>query len=161
VNERSNVHATGLVLGRVGLMLRGPSGWGKSLLALMLIDAWRARGEEARLVADDRIDLEATPGGLVMHAPASIAGLVELRGRGIVRRPYVAKAPVHLVVDFVEKLERMVEEEALATEVLGVALPRCPVPKAGVIELAHQLLLVAEAVDSVSPARRRARQKTT
>ncbi len=161
MNERSNVHATGLVLGRVGLMLRGPSGSGKSLLALMLIDAWRARGEEARLVADDRIDLEITRAGLVMHAPPTIAGLIELRGRGIVRRPHVAKAPAHLVVDFVEKLERMVEEEALVTEVLGVALPRCPIPKAGVIDFAHQLLLIAEAVDSVSPSRRHARQKTT
>ena len=161
MSERTNVHATGLVLGRVGLMLRGPSGSGKSLLALMLIEAWRSRGEEGKLVSDDRIDLETTRSGLVMHAPATIAGLIELRGRGIVRRPNVAKAPVHLVVDFVEKFERMIEEEALVTDVLGVALPRCPVPRAGVVELAHQLLLVTEAVDSVHSAPRRTRQKTT
>ena len=161
MSERTNVHATGLVLGRVGLMLRGPSGSGKSLLALMLIEAWRSRGEEGKLVSDDRIDLETTRSGLVMHAPATIAGLIELRGRGIVRRPHVAKAPVHLVVDFVEKFERMIEEEALVTDVLGVALPRCPVPRAGVVELAHQLLLVTEAVDSVHSAPRRTRQKTT
>ena len=161
MSERTNVHATGLVLGRVGLMLRGPSGSGKSLLALMLIEAWRARGEEAKLVSDDRIDLEVTRSGLVMHAPPTIAGLIELRGRGIVRRPHVAKASVHLVVDFVEKFERMIEEEALVTDVLGVSLPRCPVPRAGVVELTHQLLLVTEAVDSVHPAPRRTRQKTT
>jgi serine kinase of HPr protein (carbohydrate metabolism regulator) len=161
VSERSNVHATGLVLGRVGVVLRGPSGSGKSLLALLLMEAWRSRGQEARLVADDRIDLEVSRAGLVMHAPAAIAGLVELRGRGIVRRPSVARAAVHLVVDFVAKLERMVEEEALVTEILGVTLPRCPVPKAGIVELPHQLLLVAEAVDSVHPTARAARQKTT
>jgi hypothetical protein len=55
----------------------------------------------------------------------------------------------------------MVEEEALVTEILGVTLPRCPVPKAGIVELPHQLLLVAEAVDSVHPTARAARQKTT
>ena len=52
MNGRTNVHATGLVLGRVGLMLRGPSGSGKSLLALALIEAWTARGKSARLVAE-------------------------------------------------------------------------------------------------------------
>jgi serine kinase of HPr protein (carbohydrate metabolism regulator) len=161
VNERSNVHATGLVLGRVGLMLRGQSGSGKSLLALALMEAWTARGDSARLVADDRIDLEVAKSGLVMHAPPAIAGLIELRGRGIVSRPHVARAALHLVVDFVPKLERMVEEEELVTEVMGVPLPRCPVPKAGIVELSHQLLLVAEAVDARRAARVAKRQKST
>jgi serine kinase of HPr protein (carbohydrate metabolism regulator) len=142
-------------------MLRGPSGSGKSLLALQLLETWRRRGEDALLVADDRIDLELTRSGLVMHAPAAIAGLIELRGRGIVRRPHVGRADIHLVVDFVDRLERMVEEEELVTELYGVGLPRCPVPKAGVIELPHQVLLVEEAVGSVRPARRSSRQKTT
>jgi serine kinase of HPr protein (carbohydrate metabolism regulator) len=161
VSERTNVHATGLVLGRVGLVLRGPSGSGKSLLALLLFEAWRARGQEVRLVADDRLDLEVTRSGLVMHAPTAIAGLIELRGRGIVRRPHVGRAAVHLIVDFVGSFERMVEEEALVTELLGVGVPRCPVPRAGIVELSHQLLLVAEAVDSLRPGRRPSRQKST
>lgn len=148
----TNVHGTGLVLGGVGLLLRGPSGSGKSILALSLIDDWNARDRTAKLVADDRIDLEVGRAGLLMHAPAAIAGLVELRGRGIVRRAHVKKARLHLVVDFVPRLERMVEEEDLVTEVLGVAVPRCPVPKAGVVELAHQVLLVAQAVRAL-PAR--------
>jgi serine kinase of HPr protein (carbohydrate metabolism regulator) len=161
VSERTNVHATGLVLGRTGLIMRGPSGSGKSLLALMLLEAWRGRGEPSRLVADDRVDLEVARSGLIMHAPAAIAGLIELRGRGIVKRPHLAKAAVHLVVDFVTRLERMVAEEDLVTELLGVSLPRCPVPKAGVIELGHQLLLVAEAVEAVWAAPPASRQKTT
>ena len=37
-----NIHATGLVLGEIGLILRGPPGAGKSLLALELIDQWQA-----------------------------------------------------------------------------------------------------------------------
>ena len=160
MSERHNVHATGLVLGSTGLLLRGPSGSGKSLLTLSLIDAWEARGKRAVLVSDDRIDLERTGKGLVMHAPPAIAGLVELRGRGIVSRPYRSRAALHLVVDFVPALERMVEEEDLTTELLGVSLPRCPVPRYGAAELGHQQLLVLEALRELAPTAR-ARQKIT
>lgn len=161
MTAHQNVHATGLVLGTVGLMLRGPSGAGKSLLALGLIDEWEARGLPAKLVSDDRIDLVVEKGKLVMLAPKSIEGLVELRGRGIVQRPFVRKAPVHLVVDLVPGLERMVEEDALATELFGVTLARCPVPQAGVVDSRHQLLLIREALRVLSPAKPVARQKGT
>ena len=143
---RSNIHATGLVLDKTGIVFRGPSGTGKSVLALELMDEWEARGLDAKLVSDDRIDIEATKTGLVMYAPKAIEGLVELRGRGIVSRPFVAKAPVHLVVDMVATLERMVEEDALETELEGVTVPRCPVPKAGIIDSRHQILLIREAI---------------
>jgi len=148
---RRNIHATGLVLGGTGLILCGPSGAGKSLLALLLLDAWEARGLAAHLVADDRLDIEATPNGLVMHAPPAIAGLIELRGRGIVSRPHVARAPLHLVVDLVATRERMVEEDALVTELDGVSIARCPVPRAGLVENSHQLLLIREALRAVAP----------
>ena len=85
-----------------------------------------ARADRRSSSADDRIDLEATPNGLVMHAPRSIEGLIELRGRGIVSRPFVAKAPLHLVVDMVDSLERMVEEDALVTELYGVSIAALP-----------------------------------
>jgi serine kinase of HPr protein (carbohydrate metabolism regulator) len=143
---RLNVHATGLVLDGLGVMLRGPSGAGKSLLALELMARRALAGRAAWLVADDRLDLERAGPAILMHAPAAIAGLVELRGRGIVRRPHVPVAPVALVVDLVERLERMVVEEALTTDLLGVTLPRCPVPRRGVVDAAHQLLLVEEAL---------------
>ena len=148
--SRSNIHATGLVLDKIGLILRGVSGAGKSLLALELMDEWDARGLSAKMVSDDRIDIEATPKGLVMHAPKSIEGLVELRGRGIVSRPFVNKAPLHLVVDLVDTLERMVEEDALVTEIEGVTLAHCPVPRAGKVDSRHQLLLIREALRALS-----------
>jgi serine kinase of HPr protein (carbohydrate metabolism regulator) len=155
---RTNVHATGLVLGTTGMILRGPSGAGKSLLALELIDEWEMRGETARLVSDDRIDIEASKTGLVMHAPKAIEGLVELRGRGIVSRPFVAKADVHLVVDLVDTLERMVEEDELVTELDGITLARCPVPKAGIVDSRHQVLLIREALRALSPTGRRVKK---
>jgi serine kinase of HPr protein (carbohydrate metabolism regulator) len=156
---KTNIHATGLVLGKTGLILRGPSGAGKSLLALELIEEWDARGLPAKLVSDDRIDIEATRTGLVMHAPKAIEGLIELRGRGIVSRPFAEKAPLHLVVDLVDELDRMVEEDALVTEIMGVSLARCPVPRAGKIDSRHQLLLIREALRALTPAKA-ARKKT-
>ncbi|MGN6159322.1 MAG: HPr kinase/phosphorylase [Devosia sp.] len=147
---RTNIHATGLVLGGTGLILRGISGAGKSLLALELIDEWEARGLPAKLVSDDRIDIEATGKGLVMHAPKAIEGLIELRGRGIVSRPFVSKAALHLVVDLVDAYERMIEEDELVTELEGMRLARCPVPRAGKVDSRHQVLLIREALRALS-----------
>jgi serine kinase of HPr protein (carbohydrate metabolism regulator) len=142
-------------------MLRGPSGAGKSLLALALLEAWEVKGAEARLVSDDRLDIEVSRAGLVMHAPPAIAGLIELRGRGIVGRPHVARAPLHLVVDLVKKIDRMVEEDDLATELYGVRVARCPVPEASAHGMIHQMLLVSEALRALSTSKSRSRQKTT
>ena len=157
--SHTNIHATGLVLDKTGLILRGPSGAGKSLLALELLDEWEVRGLAAKLVSDDRIDIEATPKGLVMHAPKAIEGLIELRGRGIVSRPFADKAPLHLVVDLVDALDRMVEEDALVTALDGVSIARCPVPRAGVVDSRHQVLLIREALRALSP-RKPASKKT-
>jgi serine kinase of HPr protein (carbohydrate metabolism regulator) len=146
------------VLGKTGLILRGVPGAGKSILALELLDEWELRGLPARLVSDDRIDIEATPRGLVMHAPKAIEGLIELRGRGIVSRPFVREAALHLVVDLVDAYDRMVEEDALRTELEGVGLARCPVPRAGKVDSRHQVLLIREALRALSPARARSKK---
>ena len=88
-----------------GILLRGPSGSGKSDLALRLIDGG------ARLVADDQTELRRSGAGLVASAPAAIAGLLEIRGIGIVHCPPAASAPLRLVVDLVpaESVERLPE----------------------------------------------------
>jgi serine kinase of HPr protein (carbohydrate metabolism regulator) len=161
VTQRHNIHATGLVLDKTGLILRGPSGSGKSLLALSLLDEWEIRGLPASLVSDDRVDIAVEGGGLVMYPPKPIEGLIELRGRGLVGRPFAARAPVHLVIDFVDTLERMLEEDALETELFGLRLARCPLPKDGVIDSRHQLLLVREAIRALSTKKRPTRQKST
>lgn len=119
-----NVHATcvALRLGRTwrGVLLRGPSGAGKSDLALRLVD------EGARLVADDRTVLAVRGGRLSASAPAIIAGLLEVRGLGIVALPArrVAKrAEVALLVDLAApgRIERM--PQPARETVMGVTLP--------------------------------------
>jgi serine kinase of HPr protein (carbohydrate metabolism regulator) len=149
MNKPRNIHGTGLVLGDLGVLLRGPSGAGKSVLSLALLERWEGKGLPAFLVADDRVDLQDDAGTLTMIAPPKLAGLIELRGRGIVSRPHQQRAQLHLVLDLVPTLARMIEEEELQTELLGHVLPRAPIPQAGVISLGHQLLLASEAMRAI------------
>jgi serine kinase of HPr protein (carbohydrate metabolism regulator) len=149
---RDTHHATGIVLGDAGVLIRGPSGAGKSLLALELIERWTARGRTALLVADDRVAILKEVGALVMAAPPAIAGRMELRGRGIIAVPYRPRAPLHLVVDLTETLDRMPEAAEFATVLLGLTVARSPVPKRGVIDSAHQMLLVEAGVAELAAA---------
>lgn len=146
MSDRINIHGTGLTIGPFGLLLRGPSGSGKSMLALELMHDAQLRGEPAKLVADDRLELTVENEQLFMHAPATIGGLIELRGRGIVTRPHVEKAEVHLVVDTNAELVRLIEEDELQTELEGITLARCPVPSRDRAEITQQKLLVLEAL---------------
>ena len=116
------------------------------MLALSLLDRWEGRGLPAFLVADDRVDLVQTGHDLSMKAPESLAGLIELRGRGIVQRPHRSPVTLHLVIDLVPDMVRMLEEDAMVTEIAGTTIARAPVPTADVVSLGHQMLLVIEAM---------------
>ena len=98
------IHASCAARDGAGVLLLGPPGAGKSDLLLRLLD----RGFE--LVADDRVEIEADQA----RAPATLAGLLEVRGFGIVRLPYRAVATLFLAVE-------------LAAD--GDAMPRLPVPR--------------------------------
>ena len=101
----TNIHASCVALAnagrafganpRDGVLLLGGSGAGKSDLALRLI----AQG--ATLVADDRIELFVRDDALWVRAPAKLAGLIEVRGLGIVALPHAAEARVALVIRLV------------------------------------------------------------
>jgi serine kinase of HPr protein (carbohydrate metabolism regulator) len=149
MSKPKNVHGTGLLLGSTGVLLRGPSGAGKSVLALSLLDRWENRGLPAFLVSDDRVDLAVTGRQLSMQAPPKLAGLIELRGRGIVSRPHKDLVTLDLVVDLVPDMVRMLEEDELVTDLSGIAVPRAPVPYGNVISLGHQILLVVEAISAL------------
>jgi HPr kinase/phosphorylase len=119
------VHATSVAL-RVGtrwraVLLRGPSGSGKSDLALRLID------DGARLIADDQTHLAKKGHALIASPPPALAGKLEVRGVGIsklARGRVMAAAPLALLVDLVraEEVERMPEPTIETMQ--DVALPR-------------------------------------
>jgi HPr kinase/phosphorylase len=86
-----------------GVLLLGRSGTGKSDLVLRLIAAG------AELVADDRCDLFLLHGRLYARAPARIAGLLEVRGVGILALPHAGKVPVTLVARLGHSSNRLPE----------------------------------------------------
>lgn len=95
------LHATSVAIGGRVVLLCGPSGSGKSDLALRLID----RG--AMLVSDDYTLVKRIDGRLVATAPDTIRGKMEVRGLGIVAMPCIADAPVALLVDLFTPVDRM------------------------------------------------------
>ena len=119
------VHATCVAL-KVGrswraLLLRGPSGAGKSDVALRLIEAG------GRLVADDQTHLAKVGRAVIATPPKSLAGLVEVRGVGIVklgRDQLLARAPLGLLVDLVrpDQVERL--PDPAHEKVLDIDLPK-------------------------------------
>lgn len=113
------IHATAVAIGsgsnRRAVVLTGSSGAGKSDLALRLID----RG--AVLIADDRVALTVADGRVLASPPQILAGLIEVRGVGLVTVPYVADVPVALVVDLAATPDRL--PEPATRDLLGVAVP--------------------------------------
>jgi len=127
------IHASAVLAGSKAVLIRGPSGSGKSMLAWELIQAAaQAPGlgalPFARLVADDRARLEAQSGRLLVRPAETLAGMLEIRGLGIRRLPYEPVAAVGLVVDLAAAdADRLPTREAGTTSVSGVILPRLAV----------------------------------
>lgn len=112
------LHGTVVDIAGCGVMLRGPSGSGKSDLALRLID----RG--ATLITDDQIYVLPKDKGLRAKAPAAIRGYLEIRGLGLISTPVTGSSFIRLIVDLVppEEVPRL---PVFETEVLlGKKIPR-------------------------------------
>lgn len=113
------VHGTSLKIDGVGVLLRGPSGTGKSDLALQLIDGG------AELVSDDQTTLETNSGRLIMNTNAMLEGLLEVRGVGIFPVPCARNVRLGLVIDLLgpkDRVARIPDKEYM--EFLGVRVRR-------------------------------------
>ena len=116
-----NIHASCVAIDGKGILLLGASGAGKSDLALRLVD------EGARLVADDRCEIFLHGEKLCARAPASIAGLMELRGLGIVAMPFAKSAPLALAVRLQTRAPPRLPEAAFYQPPAGLkAVPAIP-----------------------------------
>ena len=102
------------------MLLRGPSGAGKSSLALA------AMAQGFRLVADDRVILWRSGGQVFGRAPEVLAGLIEVRGVGVLSgRSVLSLASVALIADLEPQttaFDRIPEPQTVI--LAGLAVPR-------------------------------------
>ena len=124
--DTPNVHASCVLIGASGVLLRGRSGAGKSRLGDLLVLQARAGGHFAAHVADDRVEITSVHERVIASAPQALAGLWERRGEGICRVAVAPRALLRLVVDLkpVSEIERMPDEDVLGETLLGVHLSR-------------------------------------
>ena len=119
-----SVHGACIALGGAGVLILGPSGSGKSSLALLL-----AASADGALVADDRVAIEAGAGAAIARPHVRLAGLVEVRGQGILSAADLGIATrsevlLKLAVDLVDEASRLPEPPGDAEILPGLRLPR-------------------------------------
>lgn len=135
------LHATAIAINSNGVLLLGPSGSGKSDLALRLID----RG--AMLVSDDAVPVDASGAVPLLTAAPNIEGRLEVRGVGICPVAHTASAPLRLVAQLTKDIERMPESN-LKEIVCGFVVPLvriAPFELSAAIKLEYALRSVVDA----------------
>lgn len=151
ISESATVHASAVLVGARAVLIRGPSGAGKSRLAWQLIEAARDGAVTfARLVGDDRIHLQTAGGRLLVRPNDALAGLIELRGVGILRRDHEACAVVGLVVDLAATEAARLPERG-ETVVEGIVIPRLAVAPA--VAALPLVLAVVTSCDAASASK--------
>lgn len=157
------MHATAIRYEGTGLLIRGPSGSGKSRLAMALLeqagavrtvtkvtDGPRPRttplpleSGNTALIGDDYLHLDPTGDELNASPAEGLEGLIEVRGLGILALPWCTGVPVHLVVDLVPMQQMMRLPEHAATNIMGHSVEQVSIP---IGDLAHQMLLARTAM---------------
>lgn len=127
--------ASCVVIGGRGILIEGPTGSGKSGLALRLID----RG--AKFIGDDGVLLQAEEGRLVARPHPRIRGLLEVRNLGLLTFPCLEQAAIALVVRLDENASRYIEGPE-SIDIEGIAIPMIGIwPHGGPLAIKAELAL--------------------
>ena len=141
-----NHHATALVIGCQGFLFVGPSGAGKTRLALACLAEAQARNIHAAIIADDQVFLSEAGSTIIAEAPQTIAGLAEVRGSGIVQVPSQSTAVMDFAVLPVSlgSTERLPPEDEMHRIAENRSLPLIRLPA----DAAHPLDLLLRLADA-------------
>ena len=145
-DDAINHHATLILLGDRGVMIAGPSGSGKSALALALLAQCQGAGRFARLVADDQVHLARRGRSLVGYAPSAIAGLIEVRGLGPALVPHEPSALIDLVVELVGAADVPRLQDAATRTIAGIDLPLLLLPARDIVVSSAAILAALAAI---------------
>lgn len=128
--ERFNLHATAITVGNTGILFTGPSGSGKSELAFSFLTEAERCGLPAALIADDQIFVYRDGENIIAERPEAIAGLLELRGSGIISVNSVPSAALDFAVTTVLSPEnpRLPEDDEVLLLPCGGHLPLLRIP---------------------------------
>ena len=136
--ETKQIHASMLKINNKGVLIKGKSGCGKSDLALRLL-----ADKNVYLVADDVVSLFIENNKVCGKAPENLQGLLEVRGVGVVKIPYVEQASVDLVINLIdnpseiERMPKIAHENILGLEIEQIDLyaKECSAPEKVKIKL--------------------------
>ena len=110
------LHASTVAKEGRAVVISGPSGSGKSDLALRMLD----RG--FTLVSDDQTIVRKDGNRLLATAPPTITGKLEIRGIGIIDMECVTDVPVALIVELTSDFQRLPDENR-ERPILGIGVP--------------------------------------
>ena len=126
LRREASLHATAVVHGEFGVLILGPSGSGKSALALAVMARASSQGAFSALIGDDRIFVSKAHGRLIARGATNMAGVIERRTAGLLAVRHEPATVVRLAVELCEREQRWprMPDDDKGLAVGEVTLPR-------------------------------------